>query len=35
MQQKNNKLDYLINVTFRNINRLLVHSFKNGENDPT
>ena len=34
-QSKNNNLDYLIDPTFRNINRLLVLSFKNGSNDPT
>ena len=34
-QPKNNTLDYLIDPTFRNINRLLVLSFKNGDNDPT
>ena len=34
-QQKNNKLDYLIDPTFRNINRLFVLSFKNGDNDHT
>ena len=33
-QPKNNNLDYLINPTFRNINRLFVLSFKNGNNDP-
>ena len=32
---KNNNLDYLINRTFRNINRLFVLSFKNGNDDPT
>ena len=32
---KNNNLDYLINPTFRNINRLFVLSFKNGNDDPT
>ena len=31
-QPKNNNLDYLIDPTFRNINRLFVLSFKN---DPT
>ena len=34
-QSKNNNLDYLIHPTFKNINRLLVLSFKNGNNDPT
>ena len=29
-QPKNNNLDYLIDPIFRNINRLLVLSFKNG-----
>ena len=29
-QTKNNNLDYLIDSTFRNINRLFVFSFKNG-----
>ena len=33
-QTKNNNLDYLIDPTFRNINKLFVHSFKNGNNDP-
>ena len=33
-QPKNNHLDYLIDPTFRNINRLFVLSFKNGSNDP-
>ena len=33
-QPKNNNLDYLINSTFRNINRLFVLSFKNGSNYP-
>ena len=32
-QPKNNNLNYLINPTFRNINRLFVLSFKNGNND--
>ena len=32
-QPKSNNLDYLIDPTFRNINRLL--SFKNGNGDPT
>ena len=34
-QTKNNNLDYLIDPTFRNINRLLVLAFKNGNNDLT
>ena len=34
-QPKNNDLDYLIDRTSRNINRLFVLSFKNGDNDPT
>ena len=34
-QPKNNNLDYMIDRTFRNINRLFVLSFKNGNNDPT
>ena len=34
-QPKNNNLDYLVDPTFRNINRLFVLSFKNGNNDPT
>ena len=34
-QPKNNNLDYLIDPTFRNINRLFVLSFKNDNNDPT
>ena len=33
-QPKNNNLDYLTDPTFRNINRLLVLLFKNGNNDP-
>ena len=33
-QPKNNNLDYLIDPTFRNINRLFVLSFKNGNDDP-
>ena len=33
-QPKNNNLDYLIDPTFRNINRLFVLSFKSGNNDP-
>ena len=34
-QTKNGYLDYLIDPTFRNINRLFVLSFKNRNNDPT
>ena len=34
-QPKNNYLDYLIDPTFRNINRLFVLSFKSGDDDPT
>ena len=34
-QSKYIDLDYLIDPTFRNINRLFVLSFKNGDNDPT
>ena len=34
-QTKNNNLDYLIDSTFKNINRLFVLSFKNGNNDLT
>ena len=34
-QPKNNNLDYLIDAKFRNINRLFVLSFKNGDNDLT
>ena len=34
-QTKNNNLDYLIDPTFADINRLFVLSFKNGDNDPT
>ena len=30
---KSNNLDYMIDQTFRNINRLFVPSFKNGGND--
>ena len=32
-QPNSNNLDYLINPTFRNINRLFVLSFKNGNNN--
>ena len=34
-QPKNNNLGYLIDPTFRNINRLFVIFFKNGNDDPT
>ena len=34
-QPKNNSLDYLIDPTFRDINRLFVLSFKNGKSYPT
>ena len=34
-QTKNNNLDYLIDPTLRNINRLFVLSFKNGNDDHT
>ena len=34
-KSKNNSLDYLLDPTFRNINRLFVLSFKNGDDDPT
>ena len=34
-QSKNDNLDYLTDPTFRNINRLFVLTFKNGNNDPT
>ena len=33
-QTKNNNLDYLIDPSFRHINRLFVLSFKNHNNDP-
>ena len=33
IQPKNNNLDYMNDPTFRNINRLFVFSFKNGDND--
>ena len=32
-QSKNNTLDYMIDPTFRNINRLFVFLFKSGKND--
>ena len=34
-EPKNNNLDYLIDQTFKNINRLFILSFKNGYDDPT
>ena len=34
-QTNKNNLDYLIDPIFRNINRLFVLSFKNGNDDPT
>ena len=34
-QAKNNNLDYLIDPTFGNTNRLFVLPFKNGNDDPT
>ena len=34
-QPRNNSLDYLIDPTFKNTNRLFVLSFKNGNDDPT
>ena len=34
-QPKNNNLDYIIDPTSRNINRLFVHLFKNCDDDPT
>ena len=34
-QPKKNNLDYMTDPKFRNINRLFVLSFKNGDNDPT
>ena len=33
-QTKNNNLDYLIDPTYRNINRLFIRSFKNGDDNP-
>ena len=33
IQRKNNNLDYLIDPSFRNINRTFVDSFKNGNSD--
>ena len=34
-QPKSDNLDYLIDPTFRNVNRLFIFSFKNGHGDPT
>ena len=34
-QSKGNNLDYLIGSAFKNINRLFVLSYKNGNNNPT
>ena len=34
-QTKSNNLDYLIDLAFRNINRLFVLSFENDYDDPT
>ena len=34
-QTKSNNLDYLVDPTFRNVNRLFFLSFKNGDNDST
>ena len=34
-QPKNNNLDYMIDLTFRNFNRLFVFSFTNDVSDPT
>ena len=34
-QPKNNNLDYMTDTTFKNINRLFVLSFKNGDDYPT
>ena len=34
-QTKNNNLDYMIDPTFTNNNRLFVLSFKNGNGEPT
>lgn len=33
-QPKAKNLDYMIDLTFRNVDRLFVFSFKNGHNDP-
>ena len=32
---ESNNLDYLIDPIFRNVNRLFVLTFENGNNDPT
>ena len=34
-QTKNNDLDYMIDPTFENVNRLFLLSFKNDDNNPT
>ena len=34
MQPKSNKLDYMIDPAFSNINRLFVLSFEKGDSDP-
>ena len=34
-EPNNNNIDYLIDPTFRNINRLFILLFKNGNDDPT
>ena len=34
-QAKNNNLDYMVDLTFRNINRLFALPFKNSNNDRT
>ena len=34
-QTRNNNLDYIIDPPFKNINRFIVLSFKNGDDDPT
>ena len=34
-EPKNNNLDCMIDSTLRNINKLFVPSFKNGDNNPT
>ena len=34
-QLRNNNLDYMIEQTFKNINRFFVNSCKNVNNDPT
>ena len=35
IQSKNNNFDYLIDLTFRNINRLFALSLKSGNENPT